>query len=275
MQDPGEYGVSGVVIRLTGVETAGGAAVNRITQSDAAGTYLFPGLAAGQYTLTLDVPFAMRLATANQGADDAADSDFDPASAQAVVILAAPSDDDTTVDAGLWSTWQNPRNPLDVDDDGEVIPLDVLIVINDINAQQSRRLPIPPVPPFEPPPYLDVSGNGEIGPQDVLIVINYLNGASASAAGEGEGMVVSGQRSAISDSGRQGNGDKEVIKNSLARIPLPTFPSPHSLAPIPLPAPRTSTFVASFVAKQRSAVSDQRQRQGGAREWGQGNGMIK
>jgi len=191
LQNLGEEGVAGIVIHLSGIETDGGAAVTRITQSDAAGTYLFPALAAGTYTLTLDVPFAMRLATANQGVDDATDNDFDAASTQAVVMLASPNDD-MTVDAGLWGTWQNPRNPLDVNDDGQVIPLDALVLINDINARAPRSLPIPPVPPSVPPPYLDVSGNGDVAPQDVLMVINYLNGATAGGAGEGEAVELAG-----------------------------------------------------------------------------------
>jgi hypothetical protein len=190
LQNQGEGGVGAVVVRLSGVESNGGAAVQRITQSDAFGKYLFPGLAAGQYTLTLDLPFALRLATANQTPDEARDNDFDPASAQATVVLVA-AQDQMTVDAGLWRTWQNPRNPLDVDDDGQVIPLDALVLINDINARQPRPLPIPPVPPNEPPPYLDVNGNGDISPQDVLIVINDLNGAMAGGAGEGEAVAES------------------------------------------------------------------------------------
>jgi hypothetical protein len=143
-------------------------------------------LAAGQYTLTLEVPFAARLATTNQGTDDAVDSDFGPLTNQATVVLAGPNDD-PNVDAGLWRTWQNPRNPLDVDDDGVVIPLDVLLLINDINVRLVRLLPIPPLPTLQPPPYLDVSGNGEIGPQDALMIINYLNGATGGA-GEGEAV---------------------------------------------------------------------------------------
>jgi hypothetical protein len=191
LQNPGEQGVGGVVIHLAGTEAVGGATVNRRTQSDASGTYIFPGLAAGQYTLTLDVPFAVRLATANQGTDDATDSDFDPATNQATVTLVGPNDD-PTIDAGLWRTWQNPRKPLDVDDDGAVIPLDVLLLVNDINARQARVLPIPPLPPLQPPPYLDVSGNGEITPQDVLIVVNYLNSSLGGAGGEGEATAGSG-----------------------------------------------------------------------------------
>jgi len=67
-----------------------------------------------------------------------------------------------------------------------VTPLDALVVINYINGKQSGPLPIPPVPPSVPPPFLDVSGNDEISPQDVLIVINFLNKTVVTGAGEGE-----------------------------------------------------------------------------------------
>lgn len=184
VQNQGEAGAAGIVLRLNGLETSSGASVNRLTQSDATGSYQFPGLAPGQYTLALEVPFAIRLASPNQGMDDAADSDFDPVTGQTTVMLVGP-DNDRTVDAGLWRTWQNPRNPLDVNDDGRVVPLDALLLINDINSRSVRPLPIPPVAPLLPPPYLDVNGDGEIAALDVLIVINYLN--SASVGGEGEG----------------------------------------------------------------------------------------
>jgi hypothetical protein len=183
VQNQGEAGAAGIVVRLNGMETGSGASVNRLTQSDATGTYQFPGLAPGQYTLALEMPSAIRLATPNQGTDDAADSDFDPVTGQATVMLVGP-DNDRTVDAGLWRTWQNPRNPLDVNDDGMVVPLDVLLLINDINARNARPLAIPPVAPLLPPPYLDVNGDGAIAALDVLIVINYLNSESVSEEGE-------------------------------------------------------------------------------------------
>ena len=192
VQNQGEPGAGGIVVRLNGLETGSGASVNRLTQSDATGTYLFPGLAPGQYTLTVDVPFAVRLANANQGSDDAADSDFDPATARVTVTLVGP-EDDRTVDAGLWRTWQNPRSPLDVNDDGLVVPLDALVLINDINTRNVRPLPIPPVAPLLPPPYLDVNGDGALTAQDVLIVINYLNSASVGGEGEAGGWLAAGR----------------------------------------------------------------------------------
>jgi len=69
-----------------------------------------------------------------------------------------------------------------VNDDGWVTPIDVLIVINELNGNGSRELPIPPAPPLVPPPYPDVNGDLYISPIDVLQVINYLN----RQAGEGE-----------------------------------------------------------------------------------------
>ena len=80
--------------------------------------------------------------------------------------------------------WRNPFNPLDVDNDGRVVPKDVLLLINDINSNQIRTLPVPPVP--EPPPYLDVNGDGSISPIDVLLVINFVNN---NVGGEGEAAV--------------------------------------------------------------------------------------
>jgi len=71
--------------------------------------------------------------------------------------------------------WQNPVNPLDVNDDGVVSPQDVLVLTNDINANGSRTLPSPPISPPPPPPYLDVDGDGAVTPSDVLTVVNYLN----------------------------------------------------------------------------------------------------
>ncbi|MEO8494716.1 MAG: dockerin type I domain-containing protein [Planctomycetota bacterium] len=82
--------------------------------------------------------------------------------------------------------WQNPANPRDVDNNGFVVPLDALILLNELNFPKFRdstgRLPLPPPSGF-PPPYLDVSGDAFVTPLDALIVINFLNTGSS---GEGE-----------------------------------------------------------------------------------------
>jgi peroxiredoxin Q/BCP len=70
--------------------------------------------------------------------------------------------------------WQNAVNQFDVDMSGIVEPYDVLMVINDINANGMRSLGIRPAAE-QHPAMLDVNGDGLVGPMDVLLVINALN----------------------------------------------------------------------------------------------------
>ena len=70
--------------------------------------------------------------------------------------------------------WHNAANPLDVNNDGNISPLDALLVINEMNDRQfstdDGRL-------FEvatPPPFFDVDPDGFISPLDALLVINDL-----------------------------------------------------------------------------------------------------
>jgi len=77
--------------------------------------------------------------------------------------------------------------PCDVTGDGQVTPLDVLTVINDVNSHPGSTAP--PAESVLPPPFFDVSGDGQITPQDVLLVINAINSRAAAAGAEaGEGM---------------------------------------------------------------------------------------
>ena len=81
------------------------------------------------------------------------------------------------------SIHQNPVNRLDVNADGFVSPIDVLIVVNDLNFNGPRVLPLDlPVPP-----YLDVNGDKSVSPLDVLELINFINARGNSGSGEGEG----------------------------------------------------------------------------------------
>ncbi|MFN9433631.1 MAG: tandem-95 repeat protein, partial [Planctomycetota bacterium] len=79
------------------------------------------------------------------------------------------------------SIYQNPRNRYDVDDDGTVSPLDVLVLINLLNSQ-APSLPVDGLP--GPPPYVDVTADNRVDPLDVLDVINHIN---SRGNGEGEG----------------------------------------------------------------------------------------
>ena len=84
------------------------------------------------------------------------------------------------------SIHQNPVNNLDVDADGFVSPIDVLILVNDINFNGNNRV-LPST--LATPPYLDPTGDGAIGPLDVLAVINFINARGNSGAGEGESSM--------------------------------------------------------------------------------------
>jgi hypothetical protein len=78
---------------------------------------------------------------------------------------------------------QNPIQKLDVDADGFISPIDVLLIVNFINSN-GPSTSVASLP--SPPPYRDVNGNNIIEPLDVLEVINFINARGNSGAGEGE-----------------------------------------------------------------------------------------
>ena len=79
------------------------------------------------------------------------------------------------------SPWQNKIQPEDVDNDGFVVPLDALLVINELNNNGARALPVPPEEPNVPPPFFDVNGDDFVAPLDALLIINYLNNRPVAA----------------------------------------------------------------------------------------------
>jgi hypothetical protein len=70
--------------------------------------------------------------------------------------------------------WTNPDPAfqMDVNDDRSVDPLDVLVIINEINQNGSRVLD--PLTDLTPPFY-DTNPDGALDPLDVLVVINKIN----------------------------------------------------------------------------------------------------
>jgi hypothetical protein len=80
--------------------------------------------------------------------------------------------------------WQNRPAPCDVNGDGDVTALDVLIIINYINGRGSDSS-LPP-PSASPPPYYDVNDDHACTPADVLLVINHINNRTAGLAASGE-----------------------------------------------------------------------------------------
>ncbi len=74
-------------------------------------------------------------------------------------------------DLWFWggASGQNKQLPTDVNGDGIISPLDVLLIVNYLNANGSGRYPDQFVG------YLDVSDDSFISPLDVILVINQLN----------------------------------------------------------------------------------------------------
>jgi hypothetical protein len=84
----------------------------------------------------------------------------------------------------IGNPWHNAAQPVDVNADTFVVPLDVLLVINYINRNGSIVLPAAKPPEFG---FIDVDGDGMSSPTDVLQVINFLNNPSLVAEGEAPG----------------------------------------------------------------------------------------
>lgn len=78
--------------------------------------------------------------------------------------------------------WQAPVEPLDVNNNGTLAPIDALLVINRLGLYPNGTLP-PLSGGQTPDAYVDVNGNGIVAPIDALLVINQLSRNSSSANG--------------------------------------------------------------------------------------------
>ena len=72
-------------------------------------------------------------------------------------------------------TWKNPNNPLDVNNDGRVSNIDVLLLVDELNAVGPGALGTPPPRDTVGQVFYDVDGNGSRNNLDVLFVVDYLN----------------------------------------------------------------------------------------------------
>jgi hypothetical protein len=79
--------------------------------------------------------------------------------------------------------WNNPRQRLDVNNDGIITPIDALMIINQLNDTGAMALPDSHLERAPLVPYIDTNGDNYVTPIDALLVINYLNyGMEAKAA---------------------------------------------------------------------------------------------
>lgn len=76
---------------------------------------------------------------------------------------------------------QNPVLSLDVNGDGIISALDILLIINDLNQEGARPLLSQPVPRGPQYLFLDTSGDNIVSALDVLLIVNALD-----SGGEGE-----------------------------------------------------------------------------------------
>lgn len=111
IQDPGEPGISDVIVIVTGVAEDENYADT--TTTDENGIYGFDVPPPGNYKLTFILPAGSDLTatTQNAGSDDALDSDVDPEMLMTDVFFIQRGDVDLTLDAGFYDLCVNLTNP--------------------------------------------------------------------------------------------------------------------------------------------------------------------
>ncbi len=141
--------------------------------TDASGAWAFPNLADGTYRVDVIPELAIH--------------EFDQASFVIDVVEGASP---TVVAAAsrVMSPRHNDSLPQDVNGDGVVTALDALLVINDLNRNESRML----THGERDGPSIDVNDDGAVSALDALLVINTLSRQSPD--GDGEGEQVAGGR---------------------------------------------------------------------------------
>lgn len=140
------------------------------TTTSANGSYLLPGIPSGTYQVEI---------TPQTPAYDYVQPSTGIRSLT-VVAGTANSHVDFSLRPAV-SPWQNQVQRQDVNNDGLISALDVLVVINEINRNGARPLENSDV---VSPPFYDVDGNRSLEPLDALIVINFINATQGNGEGE-------------------------------------------------------------------------------------------
>jgi len=81
---------------------------------------------------------------------------------------------------GSQNSWRNPAEPLDVNADGQITALDVLLVVNWLNTTGAGQLGAAPSPSSPGFVYIDVNGDNFVTAVDALQVVNHLNNQAQS-----------------------------------------------------------------------------------------------
>ena len=146
------------------------------TVTGANGQFSVPSLPAGTYQVKMTPSSASYIA-------------FQPSSA---ILPATVTAGQATVDIDFGarsssSQWQNPQDRFDVNNNGSVSAIDVLLIVNEINQNGSRNLT---EANLQAPPFIDVSGDGFVTALDALLVVNQIN-----SRGNGEGEAAKAYQS--------------------------------------------------------------------------------
>jgi hypothetical protein len=114
--------------------------------------------------------------------------------------------------------WQNAENRYEVNGNSMVTPLDVLLIVNYLDANPADT--DLPLRAEDAPPYLDVNGDGHSTALDALLVINHLTAEEMSVA-EGEAV------GAITESPRA----ERLFKGPDAQLATPGIPQQEIVQP--------------------------------------------
>ncbi len=144
IQETGEPPVAGVAVTLftgTGVQVA-------TTQTDANGLYLFATLTPGDYYVVFAPPAGYQISPADQGTDDALDSDVNPTTRRTITTALVSGENDLTWDAGLTQTaalggctWDDGLQAVadGILNPGEQILPGVIVILTDASGQEITR----------------------------------------------------------------------------------------------------------------------------------------
>jgi len=155
-----------------------------------------------------------------------------------------------TVTVRDYESWTSYTHPVDVNADGWIEPLDVLILINNINEHGLRALPMPFTDEDHPPDYWDVTGDGLASAADVLAVINYIND-------QGPGPVPGG----VIPASPTGEGEATPLPATRQGATVDLLPAPPARLPVIWPASemtskRTEEIDAFFLLHGEEDTSD-------------------
>jgi hypothetical protein len=112
------------------------------------------------------------------------------------------------------SPWWNRREPLDVNDDQQITPLDALLVVNYLNLNGAGV----PVAGETAPPYIDCNGDRVIAPIDALIVINRLNQDAAVGQASAVLAMSSSPVDALAGVFGEGENDQSILAEAAVAL---------------------------------------------------------